>query len=224
MNWICWVLLFTSCFVNCKKNGGSKVIATFSEDDISDKLPSPESVAAQIPKKLILKESSKKLKISKSNKNPNAVGKKKRSKKRDDSPESTDNSFDRKTKLMNGHDDEDIDVSEDELSFGPDNTETTENFIVVQPIENQAPTSIQATGTESGIQTPTASIVQIARIYATTKEQEQDFTSIPPKKEKVRRLIPNERMNVKRASSSSSGISTNIVLAFITLAAIIALA
>ena len=217
MTWICWVLLFTSCSVNCKKNGGSKVIATFSEDDISDKLPSPESVAAQIPKKLILKESIKKLKISKSNKNPNVVDKKKRNKKRDSSPESTENSFDRKTKSMNG-------LSEDELPYGPDNTENTENFIVVQPIEDQKPTSIQATGTESGIQTPTASIVQIANIYATTKAQEQDFTSIPPKKEKVRRLIPNERMNVKRARSSSSSISTNIVLAFITLAAIIALA
>lgn len=200
------------------------MIATFSEDDISDKLPSPESVASQIPKKLILKESSKKMKISKSNKNTDVVGKKKRSKKRDNSPESTDNSFDRKTKSMNGHGDKDIDESEDELPYGPDNTENTENFIVVQPIEEKKPTSTQATGSESGIQTPTASIVQIATIYATTKEKEQDFTSIPPKKEKVRRLIPNERMNVKRASSSSSGISTNNALAFITLAAIIALA
>lgn len=40
-----------------KKN--NNIIAVFSENDISDKLPNPEAVAAQIPKKMILKESIK---------------------------------------------------------------------------------------------------------------------------------------------------------------------
>ena len=57
---------------------------------------------------------------------------------------------------MNGHDDEDIDVSEDELSFGPDRTENTENFIVVQPIENQVLLPFKQLE-QKGIQTPTAS-------------------------------------------------------------------
>lgn len=221
MNWICLALLFSTCSVNCKQKG-SKVIATFSEDDISDKLPSPESVAAQIPKKLILKEPSKKLKISNSTQNKKPMPKDKevkklRHSKRKSSNENSDVSFERKSKSMNAYDDNSSDGSEGERYEIPD---VSDNFIVVEPTVDQVATPSNTQS--SGIETPTASIVQIARIYATTKEKEQDFPSIPPKKEKIRRSGSNGRMHLKRANSST-GVHVNYVLSFIALAAIFAL-
>lgn len=56
--WLCFCL-YGWLYVNGKKQEKStKIIASFSEADISDRLPNPDSVAEMIPKSLILKNHS----------------------------------------------------------------------------------------------------------------------------------------------------------------------
>ena len=223
MNWFWLFILLKILSIDCKPKG-SKVIATFSEDDISDKLPSPESVAAQIPKKLILKDSSKnnsRISNSHQNKKLKDVQHSRRKKRFKGDP---DVSFDRKSKSM-------IDVGDDGSYESDDETydDASDNFIVIETVLGPA---VTATITQTtGIQLPTASIVntdqiQAARVYPTTKEEEQGFPSNPPNR--VRRLNSKGIMSgVKRANSSSAGIQIEsnyaVTLALMSVTMIIAL-
>lgn len=229
-----WILIFSALLlaVDCKRFSNqrhSKVIATFSEDDISSKLPSPESVAAQIPKNLILKSISQKPESShdaaKIDKKPpskvNGVSRNGSRKKIRRDAHSVP--FDRKSKSMNNDTDNDLDYEGDEHP---------ENFVVV---DVTAGPSLTASITQStGVPIPTASLVsvnqiQIARIYGTTKEkeQEQESPTIPSKR--VRKFNSNNRMNQIRANSSSAEnqirlhCNSFLVLVFTTIAILVAL-
>lgn len=190
--------------VDCKRFSNqrhSKVIATFSEDDISGELPSPESVAAQIPKNLILKSPSQKPSsshdVAKIDKKPSRVNDVSRKGSRKKVRKDAHNvSSDRKSKSMNGGIDNDSDFDEDEHP---------ENFVVVDV--TAGPSVTASTIQSTGVPIPTASLVsvnqvQIARIYGTTRETEQESPTIPPIR--VRKFNSNNRMNQIRANSSSA--------------------
>ena len=223
MNWICLIVLLASCAVECKRAANqrdSKVIATFSEDDISDKLPSPESIAAQIPKNLILKDPSnqtniksgkKKEKLSDSRKTTRFAKEGKRSRKKA-AKESPEFSIDHKSKKMNERG-----SSSDDSE--PEDNEITDQFIVVDAAVDPTTTARRTIAQGPAATVISAEPIQIARIYSPSKENDHESSSIPPNK--ARRT----RVNLRRADNSSADdrICLNITLTVTTIAVIIAL-
>ena len=207
----------------------SNVIAVFSEDDLSGKLPKPEIVAAEIPKNLILPKLNKlnsagaadipsKHKSAKVETEDNPVktaSKAKNSKtknKRRDHLEGDSDSLDRKSKSMTDRGEEEED-------------ENVEQFITVEsnPITGQAITNIPTASIVTVTETYASLIgenIQVAKIEATTRSQSDETMTVSP--QKIRQFTPRSRMNVKRANSSTNryalfDFKVILVISFITL-------
>lgn len=202
-----FILIYSLTKITCAKAARkSNVIAVFSEDDLSGKLPKPESVAAEIPQKLILQESNK-LKAVVSNipvkhkgayleteDNPSIKAKQiKRSKTKFKKRDLFDgDSLDRKSKSMNDHEEE----------------EAFEKFIAVErnPLASQGTTNIIIPTASIVTVTETASllgeIIKIAEIEGITRSQSEETLTVSP--QKIRQFTPRSRMNVKRANSASN--------------------
>lgn len=213
-----YVLVPLISFTHAKVPRKSNVIAVFSEDELSGKLPRPETVAAEIPKHLILPKSNK-LKAAANNPSKHETDSSRKSAKvriieAEDSPIMTaqknkkskvkskkrdrqidDESFDRKSKSMTDRDEE----------SGDD--DTVEPFIVVEstPISSHFVSNISIPTASIVTVTETAKVtgenIQIAKIEATTRSESDETFTIPP--QKIRQFTPKSRMNVKRASSSA---------------------
>jgi hypothetical protein len=187
---LCFVLVSLLLFSCGKVIKKSNVIAVFSEDDLSGKLPKPEIIAAEIPEKLILKKSSK-LKVAANQEitggDPDMTKIKKKVRRY------VNESFDRKSKSM---------TEREEEGYEP--------YIVVDgtAIASQVISSTNLPTATASIVTVTATanvdgdIIKIAKLDATTLPQSDEVISIPP--QKIRQFIPRSRMNVKRASSSAN--------------------
>lgn len=197
----------------------SNVIAVFSEDELTGKLPNPESIAAEIPKNLILQKQ-KKLRAAdlsvqsedkvmgkrEMNKNDEklivteAKDKKKKNKmKKRDNLDEVGNFDDRKSKSMTDRE-EDTD----------DDDEKNDTFIVVEstPFDSQPSTQISiptATAVKIISTEPLKDLIQIAKIDATTTPQLIESPTIPPQKR--RQFTPRNRMDVKRSNSSSNHVN-----------------
>ena len=212
-------VIFPLMSIICAKGKAKEpnVIAVFSEDDLSGKLPSPEVVAAEIPKNLILQKSKKLratdittqdgIQTNTKNKKDNIA----KSVYKDDNQvimtaknkESKDNN----KKKGRSKEIEAVDRKSKSMTDLDENEETAEHYIVVEstplssrPFANgvSIPTASIVTVTETAVPTET---VQIAKVEATTKIQSDESSTIPP--QRIRQFTPRSRMNVKRANSSS---------------------
>lgn len=209
MNLSSLTLLLYFCYVNivlCKRTDREKrkhlrkdsnTIAIFSEDDIAGKLPSPEQVAAEIPKNMILQKS-KQVKLSGEDKP--SVGKKddKKKRKRERKTIDDDSEHDLKSKSMNDGTD-----SENEDEYG-------EKFFLVNPSPIDASKEyslpqIQIPTAQTINQITTTSVVpndlfkiQKQAEATTLKSDDSEFTALPPLRAK--KLVQKSR--VKRVDSS----------------------
>ena len=193
-----------------RKDKDPNTIAIFSEDDISGKLPSPESVAAQIPKKMILQKT-KKLKAT-TDEREQPFEKKKKSKnsvlivKKDEEEEAEDPFYGRKSKSMS--------YSPGVYDENPANQFTSVEptpIPIAIPLQSSLPTDYQ--------QIPTATIFGMSQM--TQSNGIQKFIDVTATKDegcesttKSRKVI--ERVRVKRASSSACKVAISIHLTIFT--------
>lgn len=191
----------------------SNVIAVFSEDDISDKLPKPESIAAEVPKNMILQKG-KKLRVADTSAQSDVnVTAKRKSDKKIDATERKDKN--RKKNKKNKQNSDEFDNFEDRKSKSMTNREDNDDekidtFVVVEstPFVFQPSTQMSiptATPVSITRTEDTRDFIQIAKMEATSSPQRDESQTIPPQKR--RQFTPRNRMNVKRANSSSNRVN-----------------
>lgn len=213
------VLTFTTTLLSAKRTKSNirkgpqkdiNTIAVFSEDDISEKLPSPEAIAKEIPETLIDLESKKIKSISfkgnenrKKNRNENK-NKSKRNKKYSD-----ESDHDRKSKLVKEKEDDDS-ISE------------TDQVVDAEPSITLTST-LNILRTESVITVTETIPVEAARIQSyveVTPIKNDDYEVKTPSNFRSKRFIQRKRQY--QANSSSNKINNNNVLTvFLTVLLII---
>lgn len=189
---LCTIWLFFGLsgwlYVNGKKQEKStKIIASFSEADISDRLPNPDSVAEMIPKSLILNNHSpskrKKMKIGQKSLIESHIlpGRPVRN-----SP---------KLELS----DPDIDVPKNK-SMHVDNSDSDDSSIEYVSVDSFDTDMIS----ESNI-LPTATLVSFySKTHAQVQASEIASTTIRSSEGEGRKFSPLSRQKMKRAENSSS--------------------
>lgn len=189
----------------------SNVIAIFSEDDLSGRLPNPKSIAAEIPKTLILQKQ-KKLRIADSSDKIIGAREKKINDKKlvRTSEKDRNNKKKPKREVTDEFDNFDDRKSKSMVDREYEDDEASDTFIVVETMpftfQPSAQISIPTATAVSIIGTEISrDLLQIGKIDTTTLSQRDESPKFPPQKR--RQFTPRSRLNVKRANSSSDRVT-----------------